>query len=119
MKANYKNSKNIFKSIFIVALLITTISTHSFASNGNDNKNKESKIEESLITELLLELDDTDALQIQEETIEIFDANDQLIFSGTQQAFTSLTKKDKKLLSFKRNAELLFEMDGSKIFKLF
>ncbi|MEL6558319.1 MAG: hypothetical protein AAFQ94_09055, partial [Bacteroidota bacterium] len=54
---------------------------------------------------------------INKVTFKIYDSNDQLIFTGSQEQWDDKTNKD--LISMKRKAEFLMDADGTNIYKVF
>ena len=122
---NNKTAKQFLKSAGAMALALCITTGSAFATvNGNDSvkTKKEVSTEESMmIDDLLAEFEKAEELDKMFESgnisFEVYDNNDQLIFSGNQKQWDDLNNK--KLISVKRKAEFLFETDGTSIYKVF
>ncbi len=119
------NNSKISKSLltFILITLLTVSNSFAFAHGNEKKADPESKetienVEEfdELLASLEIEefefsiTDDSNAFQI-------IDENDKILFSGSEKEWKN--QSNKKLVIMKRKAELLFESNGSKIYKVF
>lgn len=126
MNTQNNNTKQIVKSTAAMALAFCIAIGSAFAApNGNDSvktKKEVSKEEATMIVDLLAEMEKAEAAEnlfseINKETFEIYNSNDQLIFTGTQKQWDDQTNKD--LIAMKRKAEFLMDTDGTSIYKVF
>ncbi|MEL7148064.1 MAG: hypothetical protein AAFO69_16940, partial [Bacteroidota bacterium] len=123
-KSNNNNWKQTVRTATFVALMVL-VATFKLSATVNTNdslkaKKEVSKEEVMMIEDLLEALEEIDALDnIEDEsisTVQVYGDNDQLIFTGTQQDWD--TQKSAEMITVKRNAELLFEVDGNSIYKV-
>ena len=119
------NRSGLLKEILILVIITLITIGNSMAFNGNDEKNAKKENKESIensemIDELLetLEVEEFEFnTQNQQNAFQIFDHNDNVLYSGSEKEWES--KGNKKLITMKRKAEFLFESNGSKIYKVF
>ena len=121
----YNNTKNIIKSasIFALAFCITVASAFAGTNNGDSLKvDSKANTEEALVIEDILaefekaaEMDEL--IEISEVSFEVYDQNDQLVFSGTQTQWDD--EQNTPVVSLKRKAEFLFETEGTNVYKVF
>ena len=104
-------------------LLLLTLSA-AYASPLNDGEKGKEKVnakDSVLMEELIADLEWEEELDIptitNAESFKVYDANDDVIFSGTKKQWEN--KKDRNLTMIKRKAEFLFESLGTKIYKVF
>ncbi len=111
----------------LVLLVVLGANANPLSNNGEGNKEKnktEISTEDSLmIEELLMDLDEMDAelfelevLQVDQE-IEVYDVNDQLIFSGSNEEWENISNPE--LITLKRKADFLFESGNTEVYKVF
>ena len=126
MKTQNNNTRQILKSTAAMALAFCIAIGSAFAGPDNSdsvkNKNEVSKEEAAIIVDLLAEMEAADAEEklfadINKVTFKIYDSNDQLIFTGSQEQWDDKTNKD--LISMKRKAEFLMDAEGTNIYKVF
>lgn len=105
------------------AMLITTVKL-SASENNNDSlkaEKKVSKAEVMMIEDLLEALEEMDAMENIDSAaipaVEVYGSNDELLFSGTQAQWETQQATD--MIAAKRKAELLFELDGTSVYKVF
>ena len=119
------NGSQLLKGIFTLLIISVITFGNALATNGEDKKetkkeNKEALAEAKMIDELLESLE-TEAFEIStvnaENAFQVFDQNDNILFSGTEKQWKDANNK--KLITLKRKAEFLFESNGSKIYKVF
>ena len=126
MKTQTNNTKQILKSTAAMALAFCITIGSAFATPGSNDsvktKKEVSKEEAAMIVDLLAEMEKAEEAEqlfseINKVTFEIYDNNDQLIFTGTQKQWDDKTNKD--LIAMKRKAEFLMDADGTNIYKVF
>ena len=126
MKTQNINTKHVLKSTTAMALAFCIAIGSAFAGpTETDSAKAEEKVsaaEAAIIVDLLAEMEAADAEEklfaaIHKTTFEIYDSNDQLIFTGTQKQWDDKTNKD--LIAMKRKAEFLMDADGTNIYKVF
>lgn len=122
---NNNNWKQTLKTVtFIALVMLVTVVKLSASENKADTlkaKKEVSKEEVIMIEDLLAALEEMDEMEdIAAETvpsIEVYNSNDELVFSGTQEAWNA--QNTAELIAAKRKAELLFQLDGTSIYKVF
>ncbi len=118
-----KNSSQLLKGIFTLLIISVITFGNALATNGEGKKEKENKeaVAEAKMIDELLESLETEAFEIPTVTadnaFQVFDQNDNVLFSGTEKQWGDTNNK--KLITLKRKAEFLFESNGSKIYKVF
>jgi len=119
------NSFRLFKGM-VMLLLITFATTGNILANedGDGKSSENEKIESAesaeMIDELLetLEAEELDfSLNANEDAFQVFDKNDEVLFSGSKTEWEN--KSNKNLIMMKRKAEFLFESNGTKVYKVF
>ena len=123
-KSNNNNWKQILKTATFVALvMLVTLVKLSATENAETLKAKEevSKEEVVIIEDLLNaleEIDEMEGIGIEAvPSVEFYNCNDELIFSGIQESWNAQNTAD--IIAVKRKAELLFELDRTSIYKVF
>ena len=121
-KSNNNNWKQFLRTAAFVALVmfITAMKLSATENKGDSLKaGKEvSKEEVVMIEDLLNSLEEVDELidmtEVEVPAVEVYNGQDELLFSGTQAEWDAAN-----LISMKRKAELLFQLDGTSIYKVF
>ncbi|MEL7145145.1 MAG: hypothetical protein AAFO69_02155 [Bacteroidota bacterium] len=121
----YNNTKNIIKttSTFAIAFCLTIASVFAGTTHGDSVKidSKVNKEEAVVIEDILAEFEKAaemeQLIEIAEETFEIYDQNDQLVFSGSKAQWED--EQNTNVTALKRKAEFLFEMEGANVYKVF
>ena len=112
----------------LIALAMTFILSMSAVAATDDVRNKPeatndgktSKVDSLHMQELLSEMSVLDKEEIVFPTssaVDVYDANDQLIFSGTMAEWNNTENHSTTIL--KRKAELLFELEDASVYKVF
>ena len=74
-----------------------------------------------MVEELLEALEQFDEMEnianAEAATVEVYNNNDELVFTGTSEEWNA--EQAPEVISIKRKAELLFEMNGNSIYKVF
>ena len=125
MKKSNNNFKQIFRTVTfaVLVMLVAVIKLSATENNGDSLKAKKevSKEETMMIQDLLIALEEIDELDNSlpetAPTVEVYGANDELLFSGTQANWDA--QNTTAQIALKRKAELLFEVDGTSIYKVF
>ena len=126
MKTQTQNNNSGFlKSAFMILAFTIITAGNCIALNGHDEKDSKKETIESvenaeMIDELLktLEAEEFDfSTTDQENSFQIFDKNDEVLFSGSEKEWKN--QNHKELVIMKRKAEFLFETNGTKIYKVF
>lgn len=121
----YNNTKNIIKTAGAFALAFCLTFTSVFAGTGTGDSTKAttkvSKEEAVVIEDILAEFEKAaemdQLIEISEVTFEVYNQNDQLVFSGSQTQWEDEQNTD--VVALKRKAEFLFEMEGANVYKVF
>ena len=119
---NNHNWNQTLRTLTFIALvmLIAVVKLSAAESNVDTLKAKKevSKEEAVMIEDLLKSLEDTDEFFAESvPTVEVYNARDELVFTGTQQSWE--TQKAAEIASLKIKAELLFELEGTSVYKIF
>ena len=121
------NNKKLIRNISKLGLAVLVMIV-SFSAINKEYKENTTKIEtlsyleeEELIAEDLIEAlyaeEETDIIDLQiENTVEIYDANDVKVFEGSKAQWENAGES---LAPLKRKAELLFESEGTEVYKVF
>ena len=121
----YNNIKSIVKTAvtFALAFCITATSAIAGIDKGDSVKvdNKAATEEAIIIEDLWAEFEKEEAadqlIEASEVTFEVYNQNNQLVFTGTQAEWDN--DQDTEVVTLKRKAEFLFETDGTSIYKVF
>lgn len=129
MKTLTNNTTQILKSTAALAMAFCITVGAAFANPDHKdsikNKKEVSTEEAAMIDDLLAEFEKaeeldqllSDVVETNQPTFEIYDAADQLIFTGTQKQWDNKANKD--LIEMKRKAEFLMDANGTNIYKVF
>lgn len=122
-----QNNTTKFAGSFLALAFTLVLSVAAVAATDNGNKDpkakkedKVSKVDSLHIQEMLFELSELEDESLSFNTpssVEVYDINDQLIFSGTKAEWENTQNPATTIL--KRKAELLFELEGSRVYKVF
>ncbi len=116
---NNNNRKSFFTALAVIGLMTIT----SLSASAEPEKELNKSVDSVTISEILVELEDVDLSMADIETmassqsIEIYNAQDQLVFSGTSQEYENMKNPADILL--KRKADFLFESGNTKVYKIF
>ena len=121
----YNNTKNILKTAgtFAIAFCLTISSVFAGTTNGDSTKasTKVSKEEAVVIEDILAEFDKAaemdQLIDISEVRFEVYDQNNQLVFSGSEAQWED--EQNTTVVALKRKTEFLFEMEGANVYKVF
>ena len=121
----HNNWKKVFKTtaVFAIAMMVSVANLSATETEGDSLKTKEeiSKEEVAMVEELLEVLEQFDEMEnianAEAATVEVYNNNDELVFTGTSEEWNA--EQAPEVISIKRKAELLFEMNGNSIYKVF
>lgn len=119
------HTTQIIKITFLSAFLFFFITASALGNNDKAKKGDKSKtemVEEAQLAQEVMDSFDEEVLELMvelkdEASFQIVDQNDQVIFSGNEQAWNDQTNME--LAITKRKVEFLFELNGAKIYKMF
>ena len=120
----YNNTMKIIAFTGSLAMVLCfTVSSVFAAMNDKDSLKTKTVLshEETVIIEDILAEFEKDAeidqlIDDSEITVEVYDQNDQLVFSGSQYQWEEEENTD--LAPLKRKAEFLFETEGASVYKI-
>ena len=121
---NNKLGKFFRTAAFVALVLIVTVAKLSATPLKSDSLKTEAEVsteEAAMIEDLLMALEEMEEWENFESpnaaTVEVYNNNDELLFTGTQEEWDA--QQAPQVTSIKRKAELLFEMEGNSIYKVF
>ena len=121
---NNKLGKFFRTAAFVALVLIVTVAKLSATPLKSDSLKTEAEVsteEAAMIEDLLMALEEMEEWENFESsnaaTVEVYNNNDELLFTGTQEEWD--VQQTPQVTSIKRKAELLFEMEGNSIYKVF
>lgn len=129
MKNSLNNTTRFLRTaaFLMMTLLLSTASlsaTEGTSTNPGDSAKAEkvtSKEEKLMIEDLLKSLEDMNELDVIESNevskVEVYNSNDELLLTVTEAEWNA--QKAKEIVTMNRTAEFLFEMDGTRIYKVF
>ncbi|MGB3465480.1 MAG: hypothetical protein WBA74_09420 [Cyclobacteriaceae bacterium] len=124
MKTNTNNNKIHSGKILLLILLMFIIKTTAMAAPDIELEKPTGTLtgEDSVMLSISADedfiIEDLDfAENIVNDEIQVVDKSDKIIYSGSAKEWNNHT--DKKMIIMKRKAELLFESNGTMIYKVF
>ncbi len=129
MKTFIQNNKKLIRYTVIcsISALTALIGINVYATVKAENQIiADAKIEmsaEALMTQDLIQaiyevpMDEQIAETLDENTVEVYDENDQIVFSGALGLWEN--NNHAETIALKRKAELLFTTDGTQVYKVF
>lgn len=123
MKTLTNNTNQFLKSAATLALALCLTMGSAFAgANDSITVKKEVSAEEAaMIDDLLAEMEKAEDIEnmfkTNTVTFEVYNNSDQLVFTGTQAQWDDKNNQD--LISMKRKADFLMDIEGTNIYKIF
>ena len=126
MKNSLNNTTRFLRTaaFLMMTLLLSTASLSATEGTAGDSAKAEkvtSKEEKLMIEDLLKSLEDMNELDVIESNevskVEVYNSNDELLLTVTEAEWNA--QKAKEIVTMNRTAEFLFEMDGTRIYKVF